>query len=154
MSGSPILALRKAIILRLAADAALVETLGGPKIYDEAPRGVETPYALFADAQMRDWSAQSSRGAEQMLTLAVVTTQRGVGAALGAAQQIIDLLDEAPLTLDGHALVDLRFASMETKRDQSGRFARVAMIFARRPNISKHGKLRWRPKKARTFFSK
>jgi hypothetical protein len=129
MSDSPVLALRKAIIARLVADAPLVAALGGPKIYDEAPRGVEAPYALFSDAQMRDWSAQSSRGAEQLLTLAVVTTQRGLRAAFGVAQQIIDLLDDAPLTLEGHALVDLRFVSLETRRDQSGRFARVGMIF-------------------------
>ncbi|MGJ0391996.1 MAG: DUF3168 domain-containing protein [Methylocystis sp.] len=129
MIGSPILALRKAIVARLSANVSFVETLGGPKIYDEAPRGAETPYVIFADAQMRDWSAQSSRGAEQFLTLAVVTSQRGVGGALGSAQQIIDLLDEAPLTLEGHALVDLRFVSLETKRDQNGRFARVAMLF-------------------------
>lgn len=129
MSGSPILALRKAIIARLAANAALVGALGGAKIYDEAPRGAETPYVLFADAQMRDWSAQSSRGAEHYFTLAIVTTQRGTSAALGAAQQIIDLLDEAPLALAGHALVDLRFVSLETKRDQNGRFARVSMSF-------------------------
>lgn len=129
MSGSPILALRKAIIARLVANATLVDALGGAKIYDEAPRGAETPYALFTDAQMRDWSAQSSRGAEQYLTLAVVTTQRGISGALGVAQQIINLLDEAPLTLVGHALVDLRFVSLETKRDQNGRFARVVMTF-------------------------
>jgi hypothetical protein len=129
MSDSPVLALRKAIIAQLLANTSLVSSLGGPKIYDEAPRGAEAPYALFADAQMRDWSVQSSRGAEQFLTLAVVTTQRGVSAALGVAQRIIDLLDEAPLALEGHALVDLRFVSLDTRRDQNGRFGRVAMIF-------------------------
>ncbi|MGJ0510419.1 MAG: DUF3168 domain-containing protein [Methylocystis sp.] len=129
MSASPVIALRTAIRARLLSDAALVAMLGGPRVYEEAPQGAATPYVLFADAQMRDWSGAASRGAEHFHTIAVVTTQRGFGAALKAAQQMIDLLDEAPLSLEGHALVDLRFVSMETKRDAAGRFARVSILF-------------------------
>jgi hypothetical protein len=129
MSASPVIALRKAIRTRLLAEAALTAALAGDKVYDEAPRNVDPPYVLFVDSQMRDWSAEASRGAEQFLTIAVVTTSRGVSAALDLAQKIVDLLDEAPLTLEGHALIDLRFQSMETRREQSGRFARVAVRF-------------------------
>ncbi|PPD44500.1 MAG: hypothetical protein CTY15_07255 [Methylocystis sp.] len=129
MSASPVIALRKAIRAALLADAALVSALGGSKIFDEAPRTAEPPYATFAETQMRDWSADRSHGAEQFITLAVVSTQRGLSAALGVAQQIVVLLDEAPLALEGHALIDLRFVSLETKRDDKGRFARVALRF-------------------------
>lgn len=129
MSASPVIALRVAIRARLMADTALVAALGDKRIHDEAPRGVSTPYVLFADAQMRDWSGALSRGAEQFLTLAVVTTQRGLGSALGMAQQLVSLLDEAPLTLEGHKLIDLRFVSLDTRRDLSGRFARVSLLF-------------------------
>ncbi len=129
MSASPVIALRKAIRAHLLADAALVTTLGGEKVYDEAPRNAEPPYVLFDDAQMRDWSSQDARAAEQFLTLAVVTTQRGQGVAMGLAQQIVDRLDEAPLALEGHALVDLRFVSMDARRDQGGRFARASILF-------------------------
>jgi hypothetical protein len=129
MSTSPVTALRKATRAHLLAEPTLLAALGGPKVFDEAPRDGEPPYVLFAEAQMRDWSADLSRGAEQFLTLAIVSTQRGLSAALGLAQQVIDLLDEAPLALEGHALVDLRFMSLETKRDASGRFARVNLRF-------------------------
>lgn len=129
MSASPIISLRKVVRARLIGDTTIVTALGGPKIYEEAPRGVEPPYILFADAQMRDWSGTLSKGAEQFFTLAVVTTQRGLGVALGAAQRIITLLDEAPLTLERHELTDLRFVSLDTRRDQSGRFARVSLLF-------------------------
>jgi hypothetical protein len=129
MSASPVVALRKAIRAHLIADAALVAALGGPKFFDEAPRSAEAPYALFAETQMRDWSADQSRGAEQFLALAIVSTQRGLSAALGVAQKLVDLLDEAPLSLDGHRLIDLRFVSLETRRDQSGRFACVTLRF-------------------------
>ncbi len=129
MTASPVIALRRAVRASLLADATLVDALGGQRVYEEAPRGAETPYALFTDAEMRDWSTTLSRGAEQFFTLAVISTERGLGPALGVAHQIVDLLDDAPLTLEGHRLVDLRFVSMNTKRDATGRFARVAMIF-------------------------
>jgi hypothetical protein len=129
MTASPVVALRKAIRARLLMDGALVAALGGARIYEEAPRGAETPYVLFTDAEMRDWSTTLSRGSEHFLTLAVISTERGLGPALDVAQQIVDLLDSAALTLDDHELIDLRFASLNTKRDASGRFARVAMLF-------------------------
>lgn len=129
MSASPVVALRKAILAHLAGDAALAGALGGAKVYDEAPRDVEPPYVLFADAQMRDWSTTSSRGAEQFLALSAISTQRGSRQALDIAQRIVDLLDEAPLVLDGHDLVDLRFLTIETRREQNGRLARVNLRF-------------------------
>jgi len=129
MTTSPIIAVRKSIRARLLADAALVASLGGNKVFDETPRNVEPPYVLFADAQMKDWSADLSRGAEQFVLIAVISTQRGLSQALGVAQQIIDLVDEAPLSPENHALIDLRFISLDTKRDQSGRFARVNLRF-------------------------
>lgn len=129
MSASPVVALRKAILAHLAGDAALVGALGGANVYDEAPRNVEPPYVLFADAQMRDWSTTLSRGAEQFLALSAISTQRGAREGLDIAQRIVDLLDEAPLALDGHDLVDLRFLTIETRREQNGRLARVNLRF-------------------------
>jgi hypothetical protein len=129
MSASPIVALRKAIVVRLSGDAALVAALGGAKIHDEAPRGGEPPYVLFAEVQARDWSASQSRGAEQLLTLSVISVQRGAREALDIAARIVELLDEAELALEGHVLVDLRHMTSETRREQNGRFARVNLRF-------------------------
>lgn len=129
MSASPVVSLRQAIRRRLLDDAPLLAALGGEKVYEEAPRSVSPPYVLFTDVQMRDWSGTLTRGAEQFSTLALVSTQRGLGSALGVAQQIVVLLDEAPLVLEGHRLVDLRFVSLDARRDQSGRFARVSLLF-------------------------
>lgn len=128
MSASPVIALRKAIRAYLLADAGVAATLG-QKLYDEAPSGAEPPYALFAEAQLRDWSADLSPGAEQLFTIGVTSTTRGLSEALQLAQRIADLLNEAALSLEGHRLIDLRFLSMETRRDQNGRFARVNLRF-------------------------
>jgi len=129
MSLSPIIVLRKAMRARLAADAPLVAALGGAKIYDEAPRGADPPYILFADTRLRDWSTAEARGAEQFITLSVVSVQRGAAEALAIGERIVALLDEAPLLLDGHHLVDLRHQGSETRREQNGRFARVDLRF-------------------------
>lgn len=129
MSASPIVALRKAVIARLSADAAFTAALGGAKIFDEAPRGADPPYVAFSDFQTRDWSQQLSRGAEHVFALTVYSSQRGLRQALDLAQAAIDLLDEAPLALEGHALIDLRFRDVEGKREQNGRFARVNLRF-------------------------
>jgi hypothetical protein len=128
MSASPVVALRKAIRAYLLADSGFAAALGD-KLYDEAPRGVEPPYALFADAQLRDWSGDLSPGAEQFFTIGVTSTMRGLFEALELAQRIVGLLNEAPLKLQDHRLIDLRFQSMETRRDQNGRFARVNLRF-------------------------
>ena len=128
MSVSPVVALRKAIRAYLLADAGFAAAFG-QKLYDETPRGAEPPYALFGEAQLRDWSADLSRGAEQLFTISVTSTMRGLSEALELAQRIADLLDEAPLNLQDHRLIDLRFLSLETRRDQNGRFARVNLRF-------------------------
>ncbi len=128
MSASPVVALRKAIRAYLLADAGFAAMLSD-KFYDEAPRGMEPPYALFADAQLRDWSADLSPGAEQFFTIGVTSTMRGLTEALELAQRIVSLLNEAPLVLQDHRLIDLRFQSMETRRDQNGRIARVNLRF-------------------------
>ncbi|MBM3552718.1 MAG: DUF3168 domain-containing protein [Alphaproteobacteria bacterium] len=128
MSASPVVALRKAIRAYLFADAGFAAALG-EKLYDEAPRGMEPPYALFADAQLRDWSADLSPGAEQFFTIGVASTTRGLSEALELAQRIAGLLNEAPLVLQDHRLIDLRFQSIETRRDQNGRIARVNLRF-------------------------
>ena len=129
MSVAPVTALRRAIRSALLADSALLAQLGGPKVYDEVPSGTAAPYVVFADTQWRDWSASLSRGAEQIFVLAVWSTQRGLREALDIGERVVELLDEAPLVLSGAALVDLRFQQLETKRDATGRFARVNLRF-------------------------
>jgi hypothetical protein len=129
MSVSPVIALRKAIRARLTGDAALASALGGAQVFDEAPREAEPPYILFGEVQMRDWSTFQSPGVEQLLTLSAVSTQRGLSEALDIGDKIVELLDEAPLVLEGHLLIDLRFQTMETRREQNGRFARVSLRF-------------------------
>jgi hypothetical protein len=126
---SAILALRRAILAALVADSTLTGLLGGAHVYDEAPLGAPFPRVAFVEAQHRDWSAQSSRGAEQMIVLTIWSAARGTREALDIADRIVALLDEAPLQLDGHVLIDLRFVALATRREQNGRLARADIRF-------------------------
>ena len=129
MSNAPVTIIRRAIRAVLLGDATLVSLMGGAKVFDDTPSGTAAPYVVFADTLWRDWSATLSRGAEQIFVLSVWSTQRGVREALDIAERIIELLDEAPLALDGATLIDLRFLQLETKRDGAGRFARANLRF-------------------------
>jgi hypothetical protein len=84
---------------------------------------------LFSETRLRDWSTAEGHGAEQLIALSVVSVERGVAEALAIGERIVALLDEAPLALDGHHLVDLRHQGSETRREQNGRFARVDLRF-------------------------
>lgn len=126
---SPVLALRRAIRAALLEDDTLAQLLGGAHVYDEAPPGAPTPRVAFSDVQSRDWSAQNVQGAEQLLGLTVWSGERGARAALDIADRIVALLDEAPLQLTGHQLIDLRFVTLATRREQNGRYTRADIRF-------------------------
>src|SRR5947209_16586928 len=111
---SSVAALRKAIHAKLAAASALVATLSGTKIFDEAPRNAEPPYLTFADTQVRDWSSSLSRGAEHLFVIAVWSAERGTKQAIEIGNSVVDLLDDALLNLDGYRLANLRFVQFET----------------------------------------
>ena len=129
MSASPVIALRKAVRAVLLADAALLAALGGPSVYDEAPREAGPPYIAYGDSLARDWSTASDRGAEQFLVVEVWSVQRGLREALDLAARVTALLDDQALALEGHRLVNLRLVAMETRRELNGRFVRASMRF-------------------------
>ena len=116
---SPILALRAAIRTRLVADPALLGLLGGPRVYDEAPRGIEPPYVIFGDVTAEDWSTGDVPGHRQALSLVVWSSQGGDSEALGIVGELAALLADAPLVLDGHRLVLLRAAGQSVSRPEA-----------------------------------
>ena len=127
MSGSPVVALRKAIRLALLANGPLVARLGGANVFDEAPREAIPPYVAYGDSLARDWSTATDRGTEQFLVVNVWSIQRGLREALDIADMIAGLLDDQPLALTGHHLVNLRLVALETRREANGRFARASL---------------------------
>jgi hypothetical protein len=125
---SPILALRRAILEAASGDAELMALMGGTlRLYDEPPRNAEPVYALFGDVTAQDWSTDTDRGHEQDLTIVVWSERGSARTGLSAAERFAALLDDAPLILDGHRLVNLRVSEIASARDKDTQLARVTL---------------------------
>ena len=123
MSASAEIALRAAARAALIADAGLA-ALVDTRIFDGPPRAALMPYVSFGDARLRDWSTSSDLGIEHLLAFDVWSLQPGMHEVLVIADLLSRVLQDTVLTLTDHRLVDLRFASLDTRREQNGRYAR------------------------------
>ena len=125
---SPVLSLRSAIIDAAYGDAELRTLMGGSlRLYDEPPRGAEPVYALFGNVTAEDWSTDLDRGHAQSVDLVIWSEKGGARTALMAADRFFAILDDAPLTLEGHRLVNLRVTEFASERDKETGLARVTL---------------------------
>ena len=114
-------ALRAAVRAALVSDGALLSALGGPKIYDEPPRAAAFPYVTLGEARVADFSTGDASGLEHSLTLHAWSRQGGHREAHVIAGALLQALDDAPLSLAGHRLVNLRFSVADVRREADGR---------------------------------
>jgi hypothetical protein len=114
-------ALRAAIHNALTADAALVSLLGGGKVYDEPPRAAAFPYVTLGETRIADFSAGGEPCEEHQLTLHAWSRQGGHKQAHEIAGALLQALDDAPLSLADHTLVNLRFSVADIRREADGR---------------------------------
>jgi hypothetical protein len=100
--------LRDGLLASLLADAALLQGLKGPHVYDGVPRGAPYPHVNIGECETRPWDTQTSRGFEHIVTLHVWT--RGVKPR--EAQGLLDKLDgwaeRAVVSVAGQRVVSLR----------------------------------------------
>lgn len=122
-------ALRAAIHAALSTDSALAALLGGPRIFDEPPQGALLPYVTLGEARITDFSTGDEPGEEHQLTLHAWSRQGGHRQAHLIAGALLQALDDAPLTLAGHRLVNLRFALADVRREADGRTYRASVRF-------------------------
>jgi hypothetical protein len=122
-------ALRAAIHDALVADAPLTTLLGGPKVYDEVPGATAFPYVTLGEARVADFSTGSEDGEEHQLTLHAWSRQGGHREAHVIAGALLQALDDAPLTLTDHRLINLRFAVADVRREADGRTYHAAVRF-------------------------
>jgi hypothetical protein len=114
-------ALRAAIHDALSADGALGALLGGAKIYDEPPREAPFPYVTLGEARVSDFSTGTEPGEEHQITLHAWSRQGGHREAHMISGALLQALDDAPLTLTDHRLVNLRFSVADVRREADGR---------------------------------
>ena len=114
-------ALRAAIHDALTADVGLASLLGGPKIYDEPPAAAAFPYVTLGETRIGAVPAGESPGLEHQMTLHAWSRQGGHNEAHLIAGALLQALDDAPLPLAGHHLVNFRFATADVRREADGR---------------------------------
>ena len=118
------LALQQSIFAALTADSALTALLGAGRIYDDVPQGTALPYLTLGQTAERDWStggdAATDAGAEHLLTLHVWSNARGKKQTHEILAAVRTTLHDAPLTLTGHRLVNLRHEFSEARRAPDG----------------------------------
>lgn len=105
-------ALQKALFDALKNDSGLAETLGGARIYDHVPPRTPFPYVTLGETASRDWSTASEKGAEHFLNIQIWAKENGRKRVLDIAAKIAARLDEWPIALNGHRLVNLTLAEM------------------------------------------
>jgi hypothetical protein len=114
-------ALRAAIHDALVADGAVSALLGGPKIYDELPHAPTFPYVTLGETRVTDFSTGTEPGQEHQITLHAWSRQGGHREAHMISGALLQALDDAPLSLTDHRLVNLRFATADVRREADGR---------------------------------
>jgi hypothetical protein len=114
-------ALRAAIVAALGADAPLTSLLGGAKIYDQPPASAAFPYVTLGESRVSDYSTGDAPGEEHAVTLHGWSRQGGHKEAHSIAGALLQALDDAPLTLADHTLVNFRFAVADVRRESDGR---------------------------------
>jgi hypothetical protein len=122
-------ALRAAVHDALTHNAALVSMLGGSKIYDEPPRAAAFPYVTLGETRITDFSAGDEPGEEHQLTLHVWSRQGGTREAHLITGALLQVLDDAPLTLADHRLVNFRFSVADVRREADGRTYHALLRF-------------------------
>jgi hypothetical protein len=114
---SPAADLQKALFSELNGDATLVAILGGQKVFDEVPDKTAFPYVTFGRTSIFDWSTGTENGTEQLCTLHIWSNAKGKKEAFDIMAAIRARLDQAPLELSAHHLVNFRFEFAEVLFD-------------------------------------
>lgn len=112
--------LQQSIYSALASDPGLLSLLGGPRIYDDVPQKAEFPYLTLGQSVVRDWSTGTEPGAEHLLTLHVWSRADGRRQTHEIMSALAAALHDRDLTLDGHALVNLRHEFSDARREPDG----------------------------------
>jgi hypothetical protein len=123
------LALQEAVFAALSADLELQALLGGPHVFDGAPRNAEAPYVHLGESETRDWSTATEAGTEISFALVVWSRQPRRAEALAIAERVRELLHDAALDVDGARLVNLRHVATETARNEKPEGRRAVVRF-------------------------
>lgn len=112
--------LQQSVHAALTADPAIIGLLGAPNVFDDVPRAARHPYITIGQSLVKDWSTGTEEGDEHILTLHVWSRAKGRQETHEIMAAVRAALADAPLSLTGHRLVNLRHEFSEARRDPDG----------------------------------
>lgn len=121
--------LQRAIYDAIVADAAVLDLLGAPRIYDAVPDNSPFPYLTLGETSVADWSTGTEAGEEHRLTLRVWSRAAGRREVHELMATLRAALHERALVLDGHRLVNLRHEAGDVRRESDGITTRGTVRF-------------------------
>lgn len=121
--------LQQAVHAALAADSTVLALLGSARIYDHVPQRATFPYLALANFTVRDWATGTEPGTEVIFTVNAWSRGAGHKEAHLLADAVRAALHDAPLSLSGHHLVNLRHESSETQRQRDADTYRISARF-------------------------
>ncbi len=110
-------AVQRALHAALTTSPSVLAVLGGPRIYDDVPRGAAYPYMSFGLSTVRDWSTGNEDSDEHVVTLHVWSQAPGRQEAQEIIAVVRAALHDQSLALTGHRLINLRHEFSDTRRE-------------------------------------
>jgi hypothetical protein len=121
--------LQQAVHASLAADSGVLALLGGDRVYDDVPQGAAFPYLALAGFTVRDWATGTEPGTEINFTVNAWSRGAGHKEAHHLAEAVRTALHDAPLSLSGHHLVNLRHEASDARRERDSDTYRISVRF-------------------------
>lgn len=127
--GLAALPVRDAVLAALTGDAALMALVQG--VLDFVDEDQDYPYIHLGESVETPANSHDRHGSEVLQTLHVWSRYRGYAQALTIAARVLQVLDHAPLVIDGHTWRWTRFVSQQTLTDPDppGDIRHVPMSF-------------------------
>jgi hypothetical protein len=117
------LALQKALVGALNADAAVLAATGG-RIYDEPPQNAVYPYLMIGDISPNAFDTDNTEGAEVQIGLEAYSqaaTGRVEAVAIAEAVKAALHRQEGALSVTGFNVVEIIFQTYSASRSGTGR---------------------------------
>jgi len=121
-------ALQSAVFAALTADATL-QSLIDTRLYDAVPLNPTFPYVVLGDGKETSADTATEEGSEHQFNVTVWSQGGGHQESKSIADAVRFRLNNATLSLDGHALVDLRFQDCEYARESDGQTYSATLSF-------------------------
>ena len=123
-------ALQQAVFTALSADENIKDIVDDPpRIFDTVPRGAAFPYIVIGDDKETNWSTATETGSEHQLAIHVFSRAAGRKEARVAADAVVTALDGAALALAGFRLIDLRWQTTDSTRENDGETIHALLRF-------------------------